>query len=86
MGKFRHVCGPLATATLDWSQYPAVEGIPAKVSGASVFKDTRMAVATVFQILKAGLTVQDVIEAFSVSAKHSSLPRAHQVEAVRFKP
>jgi hypothetical protein len=29
-------------ATLDWSQCPAVESIPGKVSGAWVFKDTRM--------------------------------------------
>ena len=36
-------------ATLDWSQCPAVESIPGKASGAWVFKDTRMPVATVFE-------------------------------------
>jgi hypothetical protein len=36
-------------ATLDWSQCPAVESIPGKVSAAWVFKDTRMPIATVFQ-------------------------------------
>ena len=35
-------------ATLDWSQCPAVESVPAKVSGAWVFKGTRMPVQTVF--------------------------------------
>jgi len=33
---------------LDWSLCPAVESIPGKVSGAWVFKGTRMPVATVF--------------------------------------
>ncbi len=31
-------------AALDWSQCPAVESIPGKVSGAWVFKNTRMPV------------------------------------------
>jgi len=52
---------------LDWSQCPAVESIPGKVSGAWVFKDTRMPVATVFENLEAGLTVDEVIEEFSVT-------------------
>jgi uncharacterized protein (DUF433 family) len=54
-------------ATLDWSQCPAVESIPGKVSGAWVFKDTRMPVATVFENLEAGLTVEEVMEEFSVT-------------------
>jgi uncharacterized protein (DUF433 family) len=55
------------TATLDWSQCCAVESIPGKVSGAWVFKDTRMPVATVFQNLEAGLTVEEVMEEFAVT-------------------
>ena len=54
-------------ATLDWSQCPAVESVPGKVSGAWVFKDTRMPVATVFDNLEAGLTVEEVMEEFSVT-------------------
>ena len=54
-------------ATIDWSQCPAVESIPGKVSGAWVFKNTRMPVATVFQNLEAGLTVEEVMEEFSVT-------------------
>jgi uncharacterized protein (DUF433 family) len=54
-------------AALDWSQCPAVESIPGKVSGAWVFKDTRMPVATVFENLEAGLTVEEVMEEFSVT-------------------
>jgi uncharacterized protein (DUF433 family) len=55
------------TSTLDWSQCPAVESIPGKVSGAWVFKDTRMPVATVFENLEAGLTVEEVMEEFAVT-------------------
>jgi uncharacterized protein (DUF433 family) len=54
-------------APLDWSQCPAVESIPGKVSGAWVFKETRMPVATVFESLEAGLTVEEVMEEFSVT-------------------
>ena len=45
-------------ATLDWSQCPAVESIPGKVSGAWVFKDTRMPVSIVFENLEAGATIE----------------------------
>ena len=54
-------------ATLDWSHCPAVESIPGKVSGAWVFKDTRMPVATVFENLEAGLTAEEIMEEFDVS-------------------
>ena len=54
-------------ATIDWSQCPAVESIPGKLSGAWVFKDTRMPVATVFENLEAGLSVEDIMEEFSVT-------------------
>lgn len=39
-------------AVLDWSQCPAVESIPGKVSGAWVFTGTRMPVQTVFENLE----------------------------------
>jgi uncharacterized protein (DUF433 family) len=55
------------TSTLYWSQCPAVESIPGKVSGAWVFKDTRMPVATVFENLEAGLTVEEVMEECAVT-------------------
>ena len=54
-------------AILDWSQCPAVESVPGKVSGAWVFRGTRMSVATVFQNLEAGMTVDEVIEQFDVT-------------------
>jgi len=54
-------------APLDWSQCPAVESIPGKVSGAWVFKDTRMPVSIVFENLEAGLTVEEVMDEFAVT-------------------
>ena len=54
-------------ATLDWSQCPAVESIPGKVSGAWVFRDTRMPVSAVFENLEAGATLEEIIEQFHVT-------------------
>jgi len=54
-------------ATLDWSKCPAVESIPGKVSGAWVFRDTRMPVATLFENLEAGMTIEEVMEEFDVT-------------------
>jgi uncharacterized protein (DUF433 family) len=51
-------------ATLDWSQCPAVESIPGKVSGAWVLKGTRMPVSAIFENLEAGASIDDIIEWF----------------------
>jgi len=53
-------------ATLDWSQCSAVESIPGKVSGARVFRDTRLPVATVIENLE-DLSVEEVMEQFDVT-------------------
>jgi len=52
---------------LDWSQCPAVESSPEKVSGAWVFRGTRLPVATVFENLEAGATIADIMEWFDLS-------------------
>jgi len=52
---------------LDWSQCPAVESIPGKVSGAWVFRGTRMPVATVFENLEAGTSIEDIMEWFDLT-------------------
>ena len=54
-------------ATLDWSQCPAVESMPGKVSGAWVFRGTRMPVTTVFENLEAGASIDDIIEWFDLT-------------------
>jgi uncharacterized protein (DUF433 family) len=56
----------MATGTLDWSQCPAVESVPGKVSGAWVFRDTRLPVATVIENLE-DLSVEEVMEQFDVT-------------------
>ena len=53
-------------ALLDWSQCPAVESIPGKVSGAWVFRGTRLPVATVIENLE-DLSVDQVMEQFDVT-------------------
>jgi uncharacterized protein (DUF433 family) len=54
-------------ATLDWSQCPAVESVPGRLSGAWVFRDTRMPVSAVFLNLEAGATVDEIVDWFSIS-------------------
>ena len=53
-------------ASLDWSQCPAVESIPGRMSGAWVFRDTRLPVATVIENLE-DLSIEDVMEQFDVT-------------------
>ena len=52
---------------LDWSQCPAVESVAGKVSGAWVFKGTRLPVATIFENLEDGLTIEELMEQFDVT-------------------
>lgn len=54
-------------AQLDWSQCPAVERIPGKVSGAWLFKGTRTPAAVVFENLEDGMSIDEVIEQFGVT-------------------
>ena len=49
-------------AALDWSQCPAVESVPGKVSGAWVLKGTRMPVSAIFENLEAGANLDDIME------------------------
>ena len=49
---------------LDWSQCPAVESIPGKVSGTWVLRGTRMPVAVIFENLEAGANIDDIMEWF----------------------
>jgi uncharacterized protein (DUF433 family) len=63
------------TGAIDWSQCPAVESVPGKVSGAWVLKGTRMPVSAIFENLEAGANIDDIMEWFA------GLDRS-QVEAV----
>ena len=69
-------------AALDWSQCPAVESVPGKVSGAWVFKGTRLPVATVIENLE-DLSIDEVIEQFDVTREQVAALRGS--EPARFR-
>lgn len=52
--------------SLDWSQCPAVESTPGKVSGAWVFRGTRVPVSAIFENLKTS-SLDEVLENFLVT-------------------
>jgi uncharacterized protein (DUF433 family) len=60
---------------LEWSHCPAVERGAGKVSGAWVFKGTRVPVRALFENLEDGVTVDDFLEWFPGVARE-------QIEAV----
>ena len=49
---------------LDWSQCPAVERAPERVSGAWVFTGTRVPVRALFENLEEGASVDDFLQWF----------------------
>ena len=53
--------------TLDWSQCSEVERVAGKVSGAWVFRGTRMPVQTIFENLEAGMSVDEIVDTFDVT-------------------
>ena len=69
-------------ATLDWSRCPAVESIPGKVSGAWVFRGTRLPVATVIENLE-DLSVEEVIAQLDVSREQIAAVLDFVAESLR---
>ena len=69
-------------ASLDWSQCPAVESIAGKVSGAWVFRDTRLPVATVIENLE-DLSVEEVMEQFDVTREQITAVLAFVARSLR---
>ncbi|MCG2593973.1 DUF433 domain-containing protein [Ramlibacter sp. XY19] len=49
---------------IDWSTCPAVESDPSRVSGAWVFRSTRVPVAALFENLEDGASIQDFVQWF----------------------
>ena len=56
---------------LDWSQCPAVERVPGKVSGAWLFRGTRVPVSALFENLEDGATVNQFLDWFPGVTWHS---------------
>jgi uncharacterized protein (DUF433 family) len=69
-------------AALDWSQCPAVESIPDKMSGAWVFKGTRLPVATVIENLE-DLSIDEVMEQFDVTREQITAVLDFVAESLR---
>jgi uncharacterized protein (DUF433 family) len=49
---------------LDWRECTAVESIPGKVSGAWVFRGTRIPVSAVFENLEDGLPLDEIVKLY----------------------
>jgi uncharacterized protein (DUF433 family) len=49
---------------LDWSECPAVERAPERVSGAWVFRGTRVPVRALFENLEEGASIDDFLQWF----------------------
>ena len=49
---------------LDWSECPAVERHPDRVSGAWVFRGTRVPVAALFENLESGARLEEFLDWF----------------------
>ena len=58
---------------LDWSQCHSVERVPGRMSGAWVFKDTRLPVRTLFENLEAGATVDDFVAWYEGVSREQAL-------------
>lgn len=52
---------------LDWSQCSAVESVPGRLSGAWVFRGTRMPVSAIFENLEYGASIEEIIEQYNVT-------------------
>jgi uncharacterized protein (DUF433 family) len=72
-------------AALDWAQCPAVESVPGKVSGAWVFKNTRLPVATVIENL-VDLSIEEVMEQFDVTREQIGAVLEFIAKSLRFPP
>jgi uncharacterized protein (DUF433 family) len=72
--------------TLDWSRCEALESVPGKVSGAWVFRGTRIPAAAVFENLEDGLTIDDIVQMFDGLTREQVQAvlefAAHSLEAV----
>ena len=54
---------------LDWSKCSEVESVPGKLSGAWVFRGTRVPVSAVFENLEDGLTINEIVQMFDGLSK-----------------
>ncbi len=58
---------------LDWKECTAVERVPGRVSGAWVFKGTRVPVRALFENLEGGASVDEFLQWFPGVTKEQAL-------------
>ena len=69
---------------LDWSRCPEVERSPEKVSGAWLFRGTRVPVYALFENLEGGATVAEFLEWFEgVSKEQADAVLEHASRSLR---
>jgi uncharacterized protein (DUF433 family) len=69
---------------IDWSTCPAVERNPERVSGAWVFRGTRVPVAALFENLEDGAQVSDFVQWFpGVSAEQVRVVLEHTAASLQ---
>jgi uncharacterized protein (DUF433 family) len=66
---------------IDWNRCQAVERVPGKVSGAWVFKDTRVPVRALFENLEGGARIEEFLEWFPGVAREQVLAVLRHAEA-----
>ena len=69
---------------IDWSSYPAVERDPKRVSGAWLFRGTRVPVESLFQNLADGAVVTDFLRWFpGVNAEQVQVVLEHAARSLQ---
>jgi uncharacterized protein (DUF433 family) len=67
----------------DWSRCPSVERIPERVSGAWVFKGTRVPVRALFENLEDGVRLEEFLEWFpGVTREQATAVLRHAEESL----
>jgi len=68
---------------LDWSQRPAIERSPDRVSGSWVFRSTRVPVAALFENLKSGARLEEFLKWFpGVTPEQAGAVLEHAVRSL----
>jgi uncharacterized protein (DUF433 family) len=68
---------------IDWTQCPVVERVPTKVSGAWIFKGTRVPVRALFENLEGGASIEDFLEWFpGVTREQATAVLRHAEESL----
>ena len=73
-------------ANLDWSQCSAVESVADRRRGAWVFRNTRMPVATVFENLEMGTSIEEIIEQYDVTREQIQTVLAFAARSLDARP